>query len=163
MKTIDERLFCIIRSPSLGNHFIHVIQCWWWLFLSAFSSRCSGCGILRRLVEMGSAASSGSPEPEEAIAVADRIAVFLNEKPLKMAHMLKVTKLVSTMLLGSLLFLILGETTLFRNRNSRPITFLYRRKKTQRKRIVVRKPACFYGSSFFLSDAMLHIVAFCTA
>ncbi|WKY14736.1 hypothetical protein Q1695_000340 [Nippostrongylus brasiliensis] len=44
---------------------------------------------------MGSAASSGSSEPEESVAVADRVAAFLSEKPLKMAHMLKVTKLIN--------------------------------------------------------------------
>ncbi|EYC38810.1 hypothetical protein Y032_0693g1590 [Ancylostoma ceylanicum] len=40
---------------------------------------------------MGSAASTSSPEPEETIAVSDRIAAYLSEKPLKMAHMLKTT------------------------------------------------------------------------
>ncbi|VDM81987.1 unnamed protein product [Strongylus vulgaris] len=44
---------------------------------------------------MGSAASTSSPEPEETIAVYDRIATYLNEKPLKMAHMLKTTKLIN--------------------------------------------------------------------
>ncbi|EYC38811.1 hypothetical protein Y032_0693g1590 [Ancylostoma ceylanicum] len=44
---------------------------------------------------MGSAASTSSPEPEETIAVSDRIAAYLSEKPLKMAHMLKTTKLIN--------------------------------------------------------------------
>ncbi|KIH67351.1 hypothetical protein ANCDUO_02318 [Ancylostoma duodenale] len=47
------------------------------------------------LAVMGSAASTSSPEPEETIAVSDRIAAYLSEKPLKMAHMLKTTKLIN--------------------------------------------------------------------
>ncbi|PIO72108.1 hypothetical protein TELCIR_05974 [Teladorsagia circumcincta] len=56
----------------------------------AFSLRCTGCVFLWRLVEMGSAASSGSIDNEEPVFVADRVAALLNEKPLKMTHMLKV-------------------------------------------------------------------------
>ncbi|VDM53468.1 unnamed protein product [Angiostrongylus costaricensis] len=53
------------------------------------------CGLFRRVAEMGSAASSGTPEPEKAITVSDRIAAYLSEKPLRMAHMLKATKLIN--------------------------------------------------------------------
>uniref|UniRef100_A0A1I7X452 UBIQUITIN_CONJUGAT_2 domain-containing protein n=1 Tax=Heterorhabditis bacteriophora TaxID=37862 RepID=A0A1I7X452_HETBA len=64
----------------------------------ASSSSCSGwgCGWLRRVAVMGTAASStSSPEPDEVTSLSDRIASFINEKPLKMAHMLKVTKLIN--------------------------------------------------------------------
>ncbi|CAI4232635.1 unnamed protein product [Auanema sp. JU1783] len=45
---------------------------------------------------MGTAvSSSSSPEPDETSPTTERIATYLSEKPLKMAHMLKATKLIN--------------------------------------------------------------------
>ncbi|CAJ0565047.1 unnamed protein product, partial [Mesorhabditis spiculigera] len=45
---------------------------------------------------MGSAASSSSsPEPDESISIADRINIFLGQKPLRMTNMLKVARMIS--------------------------------------------------------------------
>ncbi|CAD6189182.1 unnamed protein product [Caenorhabditis auriculariae] len=59
------------------------------------SKRCwFGCVWLTRVSLMGTAVST-SPEPEETLTVLDRMAAMLNEKPLKMAHMLKVAKWIN--------------------------------------------------------------------
>ncbi|CAI5455389.1 unnamed protein product [Caenorhabditis angaria] len=54
-----------------------------------------GCIWLSRVSLMGSSASTSSPEPDETISVLERIVNMLGEKPLKMAHMLKVTKYIN--------------------------------------------------------------------
>ncbi|GMR32629.1 hypothetical protein PMAYCL1PPCAC_02824, partial [Pristionchus mayeri] len=64
--------------------------------LSSPSSSRIHFGCTRFFTLMGSGvSSSSSPEPDEMLSLSDRLAVLLGHKPLRLADMLKVTRLIS--------------------------------------------------------------------